>query len=236
MRRNSAGSGGSIVQGCSQQRTPLEAGALQPRLGLLGAGVVPGRIEVREVRCERLARGDLVADLAQAGRCCRRRRTGPRAGRRASGPRAAGAKSRSWSAIQWKTALEKTASTGSGSSSSVRSATRALSPGLQRLPHLLDHRGRAVDGDHPAPRQALDQQPGDPAAAAAGVEHDLVAGQRQPVEDRPRPLFVRDRDAVVAARVPVAGRRVHQSAVVTGPRSAPPRLLEGVDRRSRSRA
>jgi hypothetical protein len=47
--------------------------------------------------------------------------------------------------------------------------------GAQHRAHLLDHRGRAVDGDDRALGQPLDQPRGHPAAAAAGVEDALVA-------------------------------------------------------------
>ena len=107
-----------------------------------------------------LARRDLGDRLARGRRCCPRRRTGPPAGRRAAAPRAGGSKSASWSRIQWKAALEKTASTCSSSSSSSRSATSALvarSPSA--LARLLDHRRGAVDGDHAALGQALEQHP-----------------------------------------------------------------------------
>ena len=79
---------------------------------------------------------------------------------------------------------------------SVRSgsASRALS--------IID--SRRVDADDSALRQALEQEPGHPAAPAAGVEHGLVAAKVEPVEDRPRPDLLHVGDAVVRRRIPLA--------------------------------
>ena len=86
---------------------------------------------------------------------------------------------RSWSSIQWKVAVERIASTGSSSSSSTRSAANASIP---RAARLLDHRRAAVDGDHRAVRDPPASS-GDPAGAAAGVEHPLVPAEVEPVDD-----------------------------------------------------
>ena len=86
------------------------------------------------------------------------------------------------------------------------------------LARKLDHRRGRVDADHPAPRQALGQQPRHPAAAAAGVEHGLAALQLEPLEHLPPPLELRVGNAMVGRCVPVDGH----SEVVTGPRSARP--------------
>ena len=51
----------------------------------------------------------------------------------------------------------------------------------------LDHRRRPVERDDPAARQALGEQLGDAAAAAAGVEDPLVAVERQAIEHDRRP-------------------------------------------------
>ena len=66
----------------------------------------------------------------------------------------------------------------------------------------LDHRGRPVERHDPAARQALDQPLRDPARAAAGVEHRLVAPQRQPVQHVGAPAGHRVRDAVVGRARP----------------------------------
>ena len=98
----------------------------------------------------------------------------------------------SWSRIQWKVALEKTASTGStpAAPSSERSAIRSpVSVAERRGGAVVDHRRRGVDPDHPAAGQPLDQHRRHPSGAAAGVEHGLVAvgdpGARAPPAPRP---------------------------------------------------
>ena len=101
----------------------------------------------------------------------------------------------------------------------------------QVLAGVLDHRRRGVDADHPALGQALAEQPRHPAAAAAGVEHGLVAAQVEPGEHLAPPLLLRVGDLVVGrARPSRPGRSPAHSAVVTGPRSARAGGLEGVDR------
>ena len=101
-----------------------------------------------------------------------------------------------------RSAVESTASTGSGSSSCARSATwystRSVAEPLARL---LDHRRRAVDGDHPAVRQALEQRLGHAAGAAARVEHRLVAAQLEPRAARRAPS---PRSAPTCARTSAA--------------------------------
>ena len=59
------------------------------------------------------------------------------------------------------------------------------------------------EGHDPAARQPAEQHLGDPAAAAAGVEDGLVAGQCQPLDHRPAPPRLRSGHAVVAGAVPV---------------------------------
>ena len=83
------------------------------------------------------------------------------------------AKSRSWSVIQWKTAQEKTTSTGASSCEVEQVLVEHRHVGRQRLARLGDHRGVAVDGDHLD--ALLEQQRRHPPAAAAGVEHALAA-------------------------------------------------------------
>jgi hypothetical protein len=85
---------------------------------------------------------------------------------------------------------------------------------VEGLAGRLDHRRRRVDGHDAALRQPVEQQPGDAPAAAARVQHRLVALERQAVENDPRPLDLGVGDALVGGGVPVP--RAH-SAVVTGP-------------------
>ena len=70
----------------------------------------------------------------------------------------------------------------------------------------LDHRRGAVDPDHPAVRQTLQQGGGDAAGAAAGVQHRLVAREREPVQYRQAHALHGRGDAVVGRAVPVACR------------------------------
>ena len=139
-------------------------------------------------------------------RRCRRRRTAPTSRPPGISTPSSRANSRSWSAIQWKVAVERIASTGRSSSSSSRSATRtsALSPSRSRA--CLDHRRRAVDGHHLAARQPLDQRRRHPPGAAAGVEHPLVAAQLEPVEHVPPHRLQRRRHPLIRRRVPVTRR------------------------------
>ena len=69
----------------------------------------------------------------------------------------------------------------------------------------LDHRRRPVERDDATARQALGEQLGHPAAAAAGIEDALVAVERQAVEDDRAPARHRVGDPVVGPGVPVAG-------------------------------
>ena len=87
---------------------------------------------------------------------------------------------RSWSPIQWNVAVETIASTGSSTVELEQVGLADVDRRRQPPPRLLDHRARAVDGDHAAARQPLDQHRGDAAGAAARVEHGLVAVQPQP--------------------------------------------------------
>ena len=79
-------------------------------------------------------------------------------------------------------------------------------------PVLSNPNGRRLDA---ALGQLVEQHARHPAGAAAGVEHSLVAAQRQPVEHGLCHLHLGSGDAVVAGGVPVA--RAHASEVVTGP-------------------
>ena len=73
-------------------------------------------------------------------------------------------------------------------------------------PRLLDHRRTAVDGDDRAVGHTLDQQLGDAAGAAAGVEHALVAAQVEPIDHVARHRHLRVRHPVVGGGVPLARR------------------------------
>ena len=114
------------------------------------------------------------------------------------------ANSRSWSAIQWNVAVERTASTGSLQLELEQVGDAHVDVGAEPLAGGGDHRGRLVDRDHPPARQPLDQRLGDAARPAAGVEHALVAVELQPVEHGEPERLHRAGDAVVAASVPFA--------------------------------
>lgn len=77
-----------------------------------------------------------------------------------------------------------------------------------RLLGVGDHRWRRVDGVHRAVRNAPRQLQGDLAAAAAGIEHHLVAVELQAVELLGRPALLGSRDPVIGGGVPVA--RAHR--------------------------
>ena len=66
----------------------------------------------------------------------------------------------------------------------------------------FDHRRRHVHRDHPAAREALEQRFGDAPRAAARIEHELIASQRQAREHAAPELLHRGGDAVVARSVP----------------------------------
>jgi hypothetical protein len=89
----------------------------------------------------------------------------------------------------------------------------------ERLAGMLDHRRGDVDRVHPAARHPVGELRRHPPGAAAGVEHDLVAGQLEPVELLACPAELNVGDAVIRRGVPVAcwARRAAHSAVVTGP-------------------
>ncbi len=52
----------------------------------------------------------------------------------------------------------------------------------ERLPRVACHRRRDIDAIHAAVGDAVGEQRGDPARAAARVEHDLGNAQLKPVE------------------------------------------------------
>ena len=206
MPRYSCGSSGSTRTCWYQVQTSTQPS----RRSRSAVSAVPAKFhgpgQPRQRRRERLALAHAARPPPSAPRRCRRRRTGRRAGRRARSTSSSRANSRSWSAIQWKVAVERIASTGRSSSSSSRSATRSSTRVAEPLARRLDHRRRAVDGHHLAARQPLDQRRGHPAGAAAGVEHPLVAAQVEPVEHLPPHRLQRRRHPLVGRRVPVARR------------------------------
>ncbi len=193
-----------------------EAGSLEPLGGLLGAGEVPRPGPVRRGAPRTGSRGAHLARRPRAGgRRCPPRRTAPPAAHPAGAPRGGARTARRGRGIQWKTAFENAASTGSSSSSSARSAwNTVVRSGIERLARVLDHRLGRVHRHDVAARQPVEQKLRDVARAAAGVEDGLVAAQRQALEHALRPLELRRGDAVVRRRVP---RTRHASAVVTGP-------------------
>jgi len=83
----------------------------------------------------------------------------------------------------------------------IRSADVRI--GAQPLTGGGDHRLGHIHSDHPAVRQPLHQRLGDPARTAAGVEHRLIAGERQPVEHCLAQRLHRPGDPVIALAVPV---------------------------------
>lgn len=70
----------------------------------------------------------------------------------------------------------------------------------------VDHRGRRVDADHPAARQAPNELFGDPARTAAGVHDALVARKLEALEDPQAHLGLRTGEAVIAWAIPLARR------------------------------
>ena len=86
---------------------------------------------------------------------------------------------------------------------------------VERLARLRDHRRRRVHRHHVPVRQALEQHLGHPAGAAAGVQHGLVALQRQPRPAPAPPTAPAGRRR--ARRCARPSRALMPSAVVTGP-------------------
>ena len=113
---------------------------------------------------------------------------------------------RSWSAIQWKVAVERIASNGSVDLELDQVDGERLDPVAEPLARLLDHRRAAVDGDHRAVRDAREQLLGDAAGAAAGVEHALVPAEVEAVDDVPRHRELRVGHPVVGGGIPFTRR------------------------------
>jgi hypothetical protein len=82
-------------------------------------------------------------------------------------------------------------------------ADAQVGPGAQARAGGLDHRGGLVEADRVPARQALDQRLGDAPGAAAGVQHELVAAQLEPVEHVQAERLHGRGDAVVAGAVPL---------------------------------
>ena len=123
--------------------------------------------------------------------------------------------------------MEKITSTGLGDLELGEVGHQVVGAVAEGLTGLLDHRLGGVDAEHPALREALEQLRRDASGAAAGVHHELVAGELEAVEHLEAPLVLRVGDAVVGLGVPLAGPGVHgagraHSEVVTGPGSARP--------------
>ena len=203
-----------------------EAERAQARLGVRRRGEVPVARPAGQVLGERLARARArspapltASTLPSPPHWATSRPPGFSAARRR-------ANSRSWSPIQWKVAVETIASTGSSSSSSSRSASRTSTVGRAAARRAsLDHRARAVDGDHAPARQPLGQRRGHPAGAAARVEHGLVAAQPQPRQHVAAHRLERRAEPLVGGGVPVARRHTRRTHRVRP--AAPPRRRRG---------
>ena len=208
-----------------------EAGGAQALLGLLRRGVVPRLAEALEVGRVGVARGDLVAARLQPRDVARRRRSGRRAARRASAPGAGCGRARRGRGSSGRRRWRRRRRPARSSSSSTRSATSASSLGrsTERTCSTIDAEPSTAI-TRPSGRRSISIEVTRPLPQPASSTR-LVAAQLEAVEDRPRPLLVGDGDALVGGRVPVAGQRAPlASPVVTGPRSAAPGCLEGVDR------
>jgi hypothetical protein len=81
----------------------------------------------------------------------------------------------------------------------------------QRLSRDVKHRGRRVEGDHAAAREACRQLGGNLPAAAAGIEHDLVTTEGQTVEDSASHAGHRRRNPVVRGGIPLAWSGSHEA-------------------------
>jgi hypothetical protein len=74
----------------------------------------------------------------------------------------------------------------------------------QSAARFFEHGRRGVESDHRPLGQSLEQDLGDPARAAARVQHALSAFEPQPLDDGESPAIHRVGDPVVGRRVPVA--------------------------------
>ena len=88
----------------------------------------------------------------------------------------------------------------------------AADAGAHRGARRGQHVGRLIDADGAPVRQPPGEQLGEPAGAAADVEHRLVAAQRQAIEDGLAPGELRARHPVVGRGVPLARRRTSSSS------------------------
>ena len=220
-----------------------EAGAAQPRLGLLGAAKFQVALEPLEVGRER-ARARRPRRSLRA--CAATLPSPPHwATRRPPGRSAAcrRAKSRSWSSdpVEDGAGEDRVDRLGAARARSGRRPGRSTrSPSRSRAFSIIDAEpSTAITRPRAGARSASAvTRP----LAAAGVEHGLLAAQLQPVEhllphstcgtgDRGR----RSRRPSRGSPMFIAPARAH-SAVVTGPRGGAGAGLEGVDRARRSPA
>ena len=106
--------------------------------------------------------------------------------------RASAPNSASWSGIQWKRRVREDRVDRLRQLQLDQVLTRERRSIAERLPGMLDHRRGDVDPVHAPLRNEVRDQRRDPTGAAAGVEHDLVAGEVEALEllARPRELWL----------------------------------------------
>src|SRR4029079_16548389 len=92
-----------------------------------------------------------------------------------------------------------------------------VDPVAEPVARRLDHRRRHVDADHATVGDALDQQFGEAARAAAGVEYGLVASKLEAFHDLPAEALHRRGEPVVRRTVPATclghGRTLSRTTV-----------------------
>ena len=221
MRAYSSGSSGVHRPGLEPAAHVVEAGPQQPLLRLVREPRSSRGPRTRSCARRRAARRPPRRPAAGRRRCCPCRRTGPPAAPRGGARAWRRSNSASWSLIQWNTALEKAASTGSASSSSVRLT------GSSTLHARLARRSARAPGRSSTARR---RWPRPPRAAARSSRTAVTRPEPQPASSTvswpvsgsrsstgQRHLDLGRGDAVVALGVPVAGAGARAHAPVCGP-------------------